>query len=389
MNELSQGWYLISILIITILFAPFSIDLFFMPRLYLFSILNIILLIISLKKHYFIPKNLNPPHYLFSYLILFSLFSFLKNPSIVLFNIIFLYFFLWIFLNIVEKTKKDNIILVLKFFSIIGFMEGVYGIFQYYKLDPLFVLESWAKESRMAVAGTIGTPAIFGIFLSFSLIVQIYLLINEKKFYFLIFAIPTFYAMILNNTRSAIFGTILSLSYLLFSKFKRKFLIYILILIIIFFIFIFFNKDIKQRWGELFDLKKIHSANIRIFYWKVCIYAIKENPIYGYGPASFSKVYFDNQEKILNEKKVGKIEIIQPLLWAHNDFLQIWIEYGLFGFLLFLISLFWVLFKRDNFYLKKSIAILVFFSSIFLFPFYHPSTLLLIILLFSIQNPYF
>ncbi len=364
---------------------PFSIDPFEQARFYLFSLLSFFILIFQ-KDISFYPKNFTPFHLLNIYLFFHTLFYFFKNFSFFLLSHLFFYFSFWIFLNIFNGIEKKDGLVLLKFISFVGLLEGIYGIFQYLNRDPIFSLVEWAKEERLQVAGTIGIPAIFGIFLSITLIVQIYLFINLKKTIYLLLFFPTFISLIFNNTRTAIFGFIISSIFIIFKELKRRGFFIIGILIFFTLSLIFLNKNLNYRWKELLDFNKTHSASIRAFYWKVSLEIIKEKPFWGYEAGSFSRVYFEEQRKLLLENKIKKPEVIQAMLWAHNDFLQIWVEYGFLGFLLFFISLLWIIFKKNLNPLSKAGGILAFFSSIFLFPFYNPSTLFLFFLIFLLQN---
>ncbi len=370
------------ILLSTILVFPNKSDIFELPRYHFFSIIIFAYLFLKPEKKFIFPENLNIFHILIIFLLVYSLVFFIFKPSLpVLSHIIFL-ISLFLFFNILNSYDENYKNYALFLFSLIGFFEALYGIFQYFNLDPIFKLVLQTEDKRMKMAGTIGISAIYGIFIGLSLIVQIYLFIQKKKGVYIFFIFITSISFLLNNTRSAIFGFFLWILFLI--KENKIRILISLLFFLIFSLFLLFKSDFKNRWNEIFDLSKTHSGTIRIFYWKITFEAIKEKPILGSGPLSFSKKYFEKQAELLSKNKLKAPEVIQPLLNAHNDFLQIWLEYGIIGLILLLSLLFkGIFFEKNN--LKKAILLYVFFTSLFLFPLNHPSTLIPLLLIYSLK----
>ena len=89
----------------------------------------------------------------------------------------------------------------------------------------------------------------------------------------------------------------------------------------------------------LFHMKK-DSANGRLFMWKISLNAIKESPIIGTGSGGFAKAYgkaqhdyfakYDQPESLPESRVAGSPE------YAFNEYLQIAIEFGILGLILFL-----------------------------------------------------
>lgn len=375
--------FLFSIIYLTIPFIPlfYSIDIFYLPKWFFFAILNLLFLFFKVKIK---TKKLKVFQIFLIYLIFYSSIFFILKPSFLNFSIILIFLFIFQTSIILEDLDENSLKKTLKFLLILINIQAIYGIFQYLNLDPLFQVAQWASGERMRMAGTIGTPAIYGIVLGLGFLLNFYLFYASKKnTIYLISAILLLFVLILNNTRSALFGIFLSAFYFLLKKKEKRALKILMFLFIFSFLAILFNKKIYERWVEIFNFKETHSASIRLFYWDITLKAIKEKPFLGYGPESFSRVYFEKQAKILSEGKIKTPQVLQPNLWAHNDFLQIWLEYGFFGFLLFLYTLFWNFTKNKNI-LLQSLSIFLFITAFFLFPFYNPSTLFLIVFLFSI-----
>lgn len=381
-DKLLNYLFISIILISTIVVFPNKSDIFELPRYHFFCMLIFSFLFLKPEKRFIFTENLNIFHIFIIFLLIYSLIFFIIKPSLpVLSHIIFL-ISIFLFFNILNSFDENYKNYAFFFFSLIGFLEGLYGIFQYFDLDPVFKLVLQTEEKRMKMAGTIGIPAIYGIYIGLSLIVQIYLFIQRKKPIYIFFILITSISFFLNNTRSAIFGFFLGILFLI-KESKIKILISLLFFLL-FSIFIFFKTDFKNRWDEIFDLSKAHSGTIRILYWKITFEGIKEKPFFGSGPLSFSRKYFEKQAELFSKNKLKTPEVIQPLLNAHNDFLQIWLEYGIFALIL-LLSLFskGIFFEKNN--LKKAVFVYLFFTSLFLFPLNHPSTLIPLLLIYSLK----
>lgn len=374
--------YLFAIIFLAIPFFPlfYSIDIFYLPKWFFLIILNLFYLFFKFKIK---PKKFKIFHILLIYLIFYTSIFFILKPSFLNFSTILIFLFLLHASFILEDLDKNSLKKCLKFLLILINIQAIYGIFQYFNLDLLFQVAPWASGERMRMAGTIGTPAIYGIVLGFGFLLSFYLFYLKKNIIYLISTILFIFALTLNNTRSALFGIFFASFYFLLKKKEKRALKILLFLFIFSFFAILSNKKIYERWTEMLDLKKTHSASIRLFYWEITLKAIKERPFLGFGPESFSRVYFEKQAKVLSEERVNPPNVLQPNLWAHNDFLQIWLEYGIFAFLLFLYNFFWNFIKNENIF-SKALSIFLFITAFFLFPFYNPSTLFLIVFLFSI-----
>ena len=96
------------------------------------------------------------------------------------------------------------------------------------------------------------------------------------------------------------------------------------------------NQRVKEGIEKTLDepskvfTNKMTSTETRKFIWKASLDKIKEKPLIGYGTGSFKTVLFDNpngEEFVLN---------------AHNQFLEDWIENGIFALIFLSIWLFLV-----------------------------------------------
>ena len=117
----------------------------------------------------------------------------------------------------------------------------------------------------------------------------------------------------------------------------------------------------------LFHMKK-DSANGRLFMWKISLNAIKESPIIGTGSGGFAKAYdkaqhdyfakYDQPESLPESRVAGSPE------YAFNEYLQIAIEFGIPGLILFLsillISLFSMIKEREAGLAGSVLAFMIF-----------------------------
>lgn len=96
-----------------------------------------------------------------------------------------------------------------------------------------------------------------------------------------------------------------------------------------------------------------YSASIRILIWKICWKAITFSPFhffFGWGAGSFLTVF----EKFQDQSVFNHPRTAEVVDFAHNFYLEFWLEYGLIGLLLwlsiFIIALFlaWKLFHNSR-----------------------------------------
>lgn len=132
------------------------------------------------------------------------------------------------------------------------------------------------------------------------------------------------------------------------------------------------NPIIKKRFAELQQLNELkdrsiieNSTNSRLIIWKAAFSLIKENFWLGVGSGDVT----DEMVKTYEESNFKKGQLKRYN--AHNQYLQVWLAYGVFGFLVFL-SGFYIFYTTsikndDSVYLIFLILIsLVFLTETFL-----------------------
>lgn len=210
--------------------------------------------------------------------------------------------------------------------KLLGYMSGIVLILifvHWYKLDfPNYRFESIYNN-----------PNYLGILLFCMLYFKIISLIHSnsvyEKIYFLILILSNVTLIYNTNSRSvmlAILIMLLALLALIFSKKIAKYLFHIIIvsniLILLFYVNLqntslgnFLNNIVLEVTG-----KSLFSGRVEI--WRQLFVKFYENPIFGYGLG------------------VRAMDIIPINLTSHNQYLQILIEYGIIGFIIFIFLLY-------------------------------------------------
>lgn len=182
------------------------------------------------------------------------------------------------------------------------------------------------------VTGTFGNPGQLSGILSIALIFSLGMILlywKQYKLYhrlcLLIIALCILWALILSNSRSGWVSVFVGICFIVLKY--RITLIYRLCIIILFLAFFiggyFYKKD---------------SADGRLLIWKVTTNMIFSKPFAGYGPNGFRKHYMYFQANYFSEKENTKLFILADnVIYPYNEFLHIWVKYGLIGLFLFII----------------------------------------------------
>lgn len=302
-------------------------------------------------------------------LIVIVIFSFIKNGFLMssLHDcIIFLAYFILYFLIIYNLKNQYQFKSFIQIFFLTSFLIALYTILHYYNF--IFYLQEYAQ-----VASLIGQKNWISnyIALIFPLMLCFYLLekIKKKKIIYFISLSFLYTTLMICQSRSIwisisltlFFGIFLIFKFNFFNLFKenKKWLILLLTTFII--ITIIYSTDnplnksaltVPQRAISTFD-EKDPSINTRILMWKITGLMIKDKPFLGGGVGSFKINYLDYQARFLREHpKYNKYWINAKE--AHNEYLQIGAEIGLFGLGIILIIIL-KLYNLFIIFLKKEI----------------------------------
>jgi len=302
-------------------------------------------------------------------LILIVIFSFFKNGFLMssLHDcIIFLAYIILYFLIIKNIKNQYQFKSFIQMFFLTSFFIALYTILHYYH----FI--SYLQEYDN-IASLIGQKNWTSNYLAliFPLMLCFYLLekIKKKKIIYFIALSFLYAALMICQSRgiwisislTLFFGIFLIFKFNFFNLFKenKKWLILLLIsFIIITFIYSADNPlnksplTVTQRALSTFD-KKDPSINMHILKWKVTGLMIKDKPFLGGGVGSFKINYLEYQARFLREHPEYN-KYWNNAKEAHNEYLQIGAEIGLFGLGIILIIILKLYYLFINF-LKKEI----------------------------------
>ncbi len=221
-----------------------------------------------------------------------------------------------------------------------------------------------ASKGRLILSGTIGNVNMLSHFMAaVFLIVTYYIFIERKKWIknsMILGNSFIFYIILVTQTRGSLLAIIIGIALLYFKYYKSK--VYrnkniilkialgMIVAILIFFITDFKIETFKERTGIEVG---INSTRERVFIWRETIELIKEKPLIGHGTGSFIIEEQRVFKKLVNQKEFNIFKNRNSIAAnSHNDYLQIFAENGIFGFLtlLFLVILTIIKFKNSKKY---------------------------------------
>lgn len=124
-------------------------------------------------------------------------------------------------------------------------------------------------------------------------------------------------------------------------------------------LFVFINPRINNLYNKFtnseltLDREAHDSFGARLLVWDASLFVIKSNIMLGVGPSNS----YSSLKKVYKEKRY--VFPFRERLNSHNQFLQIFVECGIFGFLIFLI------FLKNNYIKNNYLSALFIFILIF------------------------
>lgn len=219
-------------------------------------------------------------------------------------------------------------------------VESVLGLGQLYGFYP-------SKHTLFKTTGSFLNPGPYGGFIAliFPLALHYWLIYRDRNKIVSILSIISIAISIMilpaTMSRTAWIATIIGCLfvlmydtrivlrfYIFWKRYKKQSIFYSIILLLLICFSIY----------GVYNLKK-DSADGRLFMWKITTLAIKESPIQGVGMGGFSEAYADAQMKYFKSDKASEVEklVAGSPEYAFNEYLQIFIENGLFGIAFFVI----------------------------------------------------
>lgn len=389
-------------------------------RLVFVSFLFILLLCSVVKSNYFVDPFLYPKNFFFLYVIFLLVLSIvlinnlnkkLLNLSLNYIDVAVLAYFIYITFTIVITNKPalflqkyilySSLILCYFLFKscfssfltersilitllLIGFINCVIGLGQFVGVSDFTI-------SPFNTKGFFDNPAPYSIFLV-SLFPFVFgvLFFNKDKFLNnillgLVCGLMVF-VIFLTQSRAAWIAFAVSCAYVaikrfnIFNAFKSKqawvfFIITGIVLIVI-------------SSYYLYNLKP-DSVHGRLFIYKTNVSIIMDKPIFGHGYNSYNRTHNNYQAEYfkIHPGDEENAQLAANLEYAFNEYLQIWIENGIIGLLLFLIPVV-LIFKDKNenrlVIFAKASLLAILTAALFSYPFSSLPVLLVFYMLLAI-----
>lgn len=236
---------------------------------------------------------------------------------------------------------------------IIGVVQAMIGILQkiglYYKIIQVKELTERAK-----IIGTIGHVNQFSHFLSIIFISSLALFLFEKnklkKMLLFLGEILIFQTILFTKTRASLLA--LTIAFIILLIYGKKLIMYknnkkqFLLLITVFIVQIFFNYSSFETRIKSSNNFESGSVAERVNIWKKSLLMISGNPILGSGTGSFFEheiKYMNNiqsyiqQNPKMTQKEKSQLQNDYKIVGhTHNEYLQFYVENGIFAFLLIL-----------------------------------------------------
>jgi|GEM_PF-648386 len=271
--------------------------------------------------------------------------------------LLFIYFPLKQYFIKINNTIYEKVILFM--FLISGLYQGMLGTCQW--LGWLPGLNSFFK-----VTGSFHNPGPYAIFFAsyipFALAIYFFQvnkadklrkLIKLISLLFIIFALFVLPAAFSRTSWIALLLGIL-LVWVIKTGFVTK-LLYLKNKKRNFFIFLFMGCVLLFSSIYLLYIIKKDSAFGRLLVWKVGVGMLKQKPIFGWGANGFEIEYNNFQARYFyHHFDPQEVKVAGKVKYAFNDFLQITIEYGIVGLILFLLIIYSVFNKKTLIYMVNS-----------------------------------
>ncbi len=253
-------------------------------------------------------------------------------------NLLLLYFIIRITTIRISYIKVYYIIL-----STLFLLSGI-GYLQYFKVVP-------SNNPYFEITGSYHNPAVYAniMVLLLSIITSFsYLYYTNKRLKKLIHisiivSIICLPALVLANSRSAWFALVIVFLYL----------------------FVMVNGDLKKKYNvlkiagaiilitipSLFLLYKLKpdSADGRLLIWKVSLNMVKDKPLRGHGTDGFTANYMHYQKRYLETEANDREKYLANNNYlSYNEPLEIVVEHGCIGLLVYIVLIYLLLFKIPN-----------------------------------------
>lgn len=175
------------------------------------------------------------------------------------------------------------------------------------------------------------------------------------KIYLAIMSILVLFIVIVNRSKMVYISLLPTILYIMYKKRKR----YVLAAILMCFAGYFaLPVSISNRIQYIVKYKNDPSSNLRVIFWKTGAEAFKQKPLYGWRAEERKKFNLDYYKKIGVSDYVYKYFLTgnklrtQHYVASHNSYLQYLLDFGILGFVFFILIIINLLIKlfKINFY---------------------------------------
>ncbi|MFC1810150.1 O-antigen ligase family protein [Patescibacteria group bacterium] len=367
----------ISVILVPLLFLPQVNSVFTTPKLYLFRVITLVIILLWGMRCLFDEKLKIRFAKIFWLVIAYAGVSIVNTFVTVnvytslfgtygrfigIFTVINLLFWIYIvfsFLNSKEKIK--NLMWVSVFTS---FLIAIYGLLQYFNLFVNVI--PWSMNPMDRVFSTIGHSNHTAAYLGMNLMLLLSLIFNEKKSTFKtvlwIGLILLGLTLILTASRGGVFAVLVAgVFWLIFilkkkklSKKTFKYTIAGLILAAILGILLsgpISKIGVVERTTSTITFVLQGNVPDRVSWWFSSFEMIKDKPLLGHGLSSYKDIYNKYRRTDYRVPDDAQDQITPET--AHNDYLNIFATQGLIGFLIYA-AMIVMLFVYTLRYMKKA-----------------------------------
>ena len=275
------------------------------------------------------------------------------------------------------KAIKINLNNIKTFICILCTVEAIYGISIY--ISSFILYNEFPKNA----IGSFDNPAGFAACLCMGIPIIIYNIFYTKnkqrrKLYYFEYSI-IFIALLLSHSRTGILTSIVPIIIVLIDRLrglKIKAIIVIVVMLILPTLY-FFNTE---------------SITGRILIWNCSLDMINDAPILGHGVDSFRRLYMQYQANyFVNNPNSEFAQLADSVQLPYNEIIRIISNFGILGFVIILITLYFLISTKSKLNIELILAISVFITlSLTSFPFSYPFTWLMLIywILYTRLNSY-
>lgn len=216
-----------------------------------------------------------------------------------------------------------------------GFFCGVYGILQIIGLDVI----SWGKPFKHGIFSTFGHPNLFAPFLIAAMAATIFVITHSRhyKLFWYVSLMIQISCFIFTKSKGAylgILGAIIISSIIFSKKHTRKHIIFSLFLGIVFLL-------VFTYWEPGWLKSLVYTNRFRIWTWKGSLNILFHSdslkiPLLGSGAGSFFVLF----PAFRDPSYIQQFRHAENLKHAHCEYLELGVELGILGFVIFFCVLF-------------------------------------------------